>query len=128
MSRLNPNTIFRISCHSSGSRDSSVGIAIRYGLDGPGIESRWGAKFSAPIEIGSEAHPASYRVGTGSFPGIKRPGRDVYHPPLSNDEVKKKSKAIILPPSGSSWPDLGSTVPLPLSLVINYLRHVLRGV
>jgi hypothetical protein len=23
-------------------RDSSVGIATRYGLDGPGIESRWG--------------------------------------------------------------------------------------
>jgi hypothetical protein len=25
-----------------GSRASSVGIATRYGLDGPGIESRWG--------------------------------------------------------------------------------------
>jgi hypothetical protein len=30
--------------------DSSVGIATRYGLDGPGIESRWvGARFSAPV-------------------------------------------------------------------------------
>ena len=27
-----------------GGRDSSVGIATRYGLDGPGIESRWGGK------------------------------------------------------------------------------------
>ena len=26
------------------SRDSSVGIATRYGLDGPGIESRWGGE------------------------------------------------------------------------------------
>jgi hypothetical protein len=26
-------------------RDSSVGKAIRYGLDGPGIESRWGKMF-----------------------------------------------------------------------------------
>jgi hypothetical protein len=26
-------------------RDSSVGIAIRYGPDGPGIESRWGRNF-----------------------------------------------------------------------------------
>ena len=26
-------------------RDSSVGIATRYGLDGPGIESRWGGDF-----------------------------------------------------------------------------------
>ena len=25
--------------------DSSVGIAIRYGLDGPGTESRWGRDF-----------------------------------------------------------------------------------
>jgi hypothetical protein len=26
-------------------RDSAVGIATRYGLDGPGIESRWGRDF-----------------------------------------------------------------------------------
>jgi len=26
-------------------RDSAVGIATRYGLDGPGIESRWGEIF-----------------------------------------------------------------------------------
>ena len=26
-------------------RDISVGIATRYGLDGPGIESRWGRDF-----------------------------------------------------------------------------------
>ena len=28
--------------HIHVGRDSSVGIATRYGLDGPGIESRWG--------------------------------------------------------------------------------------
>jgi hypothetical protein len=55
--------------------DSSVGIATRYGLDGPGIASRWGARFAAPVQTGSETHPASYTVGTGSFPG----GLD--HPP-----------------------------------------------
>jgi hypothetical protein len=26
-------------------------------------------------------HPASYALGTGSFPGVKRPGRGVDHPP-----------------------------------------------
>ena len=31
-------------------RDSSVGIATRYGLDGQGIESRWGARFSATVQ------------------------------------------------------------------------------
>jgi len=48
-----------------------VGIAIGYGLDGPGIESRWGARFSAPVQTGPGAHPASCTMGTGSFPGVK---------------------------------------------------------
>jgi hypothetical protein len=55
-------------------RDSSVGIATRYGLDGPGIESRWGARFSAPVQVGLGAHPASYTMGTGSFPGYSGQG------------------------------------------------------
>ena len=51
------------------SRGSSVGRATAYGLDGRGIESRWGAKFSAPVKTGPEAHPAPCTMGTGSFPG-----------------------------------------------------------
>jgi hypothetical protein len=50
------------------SRDGEVDIATRYGPDGPGIESRWGT-ISAPVQTDSEAHPASYTMGTGSFPG-----------------------------------------------------------
>jgi hypothetical protein len=56
---------------------SSVGIATDYGLDGPGIESRWGrggAGFFAHVQTGPEAHPASYTMGTGSFPGSKAAG------------------------------------------------------
>jgi hypothetical protein len=33
-------------------RDSVVGIATRYGLDNPGIEPRWGARFSADLPWG----------------------------------------------------------------------------
>ena len=33
---------------NSGGRVSSVGIATRYRLDGPGIESRWGRDFPHP--------------------------------------------------------------------------------
>ena len=33
-------------------RDNSDGIATRYGLDSPGIESRWGARFSSPVQTG----------------------------------------------------------------------------
>jgi hypothetical protein len=36
-----------------------VGIATGYGLDGPGIESRWGARITAPVQTGPGANPAS---------------------------------------------------------------------
>ena len=52
-------------------RDSAVGIAIGYGLDGPWIESRWGARFSAPVQTGLGSHPASCKMGNGSFPGVE---------------------------------------------------------
>ena len=48
-------------------RVSSVGIATRYGLEGPGIESQWGARFSSPVQTGHVSHPASYTLGTGSL-------------------------------------------------------------
>ena len=56
--------------------DCSVGIATGYGLDGPGIEYRWGARFSAPVLTGHGPHAASCTMGTGSFPGVKS-GRGV---------------------------------------------------
>ena len=65
-------------------------IANRYGLDGPGIESRWVARFSASVHTGPGDHPASYTMGTGSFSGIKRPGRGVDHPTPSSAEVKER--------------------------------------
>ena len=49
----------------------AVGIATGYGLDGPGIESRWGPRFSTPVQTGPGAHSASCKMGTGSFPGVK---------------------------------------------------------
>ena len=52
---------------SSMGRDSSVGIATGYGLDGPEIESRWETRFSAPVQTGPGLHPASYTMSTGSL-------------------------------------------------------------
>jgi hypothetical protein len=48
-------------------RDSSVGIAISYGLDGPGIESRWRRDFPHP------SRPALYN-GYRVIPGGKAAG------------------------------------------------------
>jgi hypothetical protein len=77
---------------------------IRYGLDGPGIESQWGEeRFSAPVQTGSEAHPASYTIGTGYFPGVKRPGRGGDHPPPSSAEVKESVELYHYSPFGPSW-------------------------
>ena len=52
-------------------RDSSVVIVTHYRLDGPGIESNWGARLSAPVQTGPGAHTASCTMSAGSFPGGK---------------------------------------------------------
>ena len=46
-------------------RDGSVGIATRYGLDGPGIESRWGWDFPHPSRpsLGPTQPPAQWVPG-----------------------------------------------------------------
>jgi hypothetical protein len=63
-------------------QDSSVFKATGYGMDVPEIKSRWGkGRFFALVQTGPGAHPASYIMGTGSFPGVKRPGRGIDHHP-----------------------------------------------
>ena len=49
-----------------------------------------GAKFSFPVQTGPRAHPASYTMGTGSFPAVKRARRGADHPPSSSAEVKER--------------------------------------
>ena len=68
--------------HLSCGPGSSVGVATAHGLDGPGIESRWGARFSAPVQTGPEAHPASCTMRTGSFPGLSGRGATLTPHPL----------------------------------------------
>ena len=69
----------------------SSGPATCYRLNGPGIESWWGgARFFLPLQTDPGAYPASFTMGTVSFPGVNRVGRDVDHPPLSNAEVKER--------------------------------------
>ena len=53
-----------------------LGCTLLYRLDDQGIESRRGAIFSAPVQTGPGAHPASCTMGIGSFLGVKS-GRGV---------------------------------------------------
>jgi hypothetical protein len=56
--------------------DSVVGIATGYGLDGPGIESRWGRDFPhlPKPALGPTQPPVQWVTGLSQ--GKERPGRD----------------------------------------------------
>ena len=61
-----------------------------------GIESRWGRDFP-PVQTGPGAHPASCKMGTGSFPGVKC-GRGVLLTTHTLLVLRSwKSRAITLP-------------------------------
>jgi hypothetical protein len=59
-----------------------------------------GARFSAPVQTGPGAHTASYTMGTGVFPGVKRLERGIEHPPPSSAEVKDGVELYLYSPSG----------------------------
>jgi len=91
----------------SRGQDNALSIATRYGLDGPGIESWLGVRFSAPIQTGPGAYPASFTMGTGSFLGVKQPGCGVDHPPPSSAKVKDRVQLYLYSLYGPSLPVLG---------------------
>jgi hypothetical protein len=83
---------------------SVVGIKTGYGLDGPRIESRWGARFSA-----SGAHPASRTMGTGSFPEVK-----------SGQGVTLTPHPLLVP-----RPRKGRAIPLPSLFLYIFLKSII---
>jgi hypothetical protein len=76
--------------HTGVGRGSSVGIATELQSRHSGDRIPVGAIFCETVYIGPGAHPASCKVGTGSSPGVKRPGRGVNHTPASTAEVKER--------------------------------------
>jgi len=93
-------------------RDSSVGIATYYEVEGPGIVSRW--------VWGDFLHPSRPVLGPtvtvvqwipGLFPGegVKGPDRGVDHLSASSAEVKERVKLYLYSPLGFCglfWGDL----------------------
>jgi len=66
-----------------------------------------GGRFSAPVQTDPWAHPASYTMVIGSFPGVKRRGYGDDHPPPSSAEVKERVELYLYSTSGPSRPVIG---------------------
>jgi len=74
----------------------------------PGRSGDWlpvGGRFLAPWG------PPTYTMCTGSFPGVKQPGRGIDHPPLSSAEVKERVGLNLYSTLGPSWLVLGWALP-----------------
>jgi hypothetical protein len=69
-------------------------IAIRYDLGGLGIESRRGARFSAPVQTASGSYPNSSTMGTELFPS-------------SSAEVKERVELYLYFSPVFSWQVIG---------------------
>jgi hypothetical protein len=87
--------------------DSSVGIATRYGLGGPDIESQWGEIFCTGPNRPWGPPNIFYNGYRVSFHGVRLPGRGVDHPPSFSAEVKERVQLYIYSPSGPSRPVTG---------------------
>ena len=92
-----------------------INLALHRGTDGSEELSRYseslragrsgdripvGVRFSAPVQTAPGAHPASYTMGTGSFPWVKRPGRGVEHPLHIASRLKKEYRCNSTPTLG----------------------------
>jgi hypothetical protein len=97
--------------NQSWSRDSVVGIATRYGLDVPGIESKWGRDFLhlSRRALGPTQPPVQWIPG---LLGVKRHRCGTDHPPPPSAELKERAELYLYSPSGPSWPVLGWPLPL----------------
>jgi len=109
-------------CDGAGIAQSVQRLASSWTVRGsnPG-----GWRFSAPVHTNTWAHPASYTIGIGSFPGVKRPERDLDSPLPSSAEVKEWVELYFYSPSGPSRPVLGWTLPLQIQHVWqhNTIKH-----
>jgi hypothetical protein len=112
------------------SRDSSVGIALGYGLDYRGSRVRFLAgagNFSLHhrVQNGSGSHPAPIQWVLGALSlGVKQPGREADHSHPSSAEVKEWVELYIHSPNTPSWRgaylSTGTTLPLTFTLYRHY--------
>ena len=102
---------------------SSVGIVTGYGLDGPGIKSRWGGEIFRNCPDQPWGPPNLLYNGYRVFPGDKkRPGRDTDPSPPSSAFGHERVELYLYSPYGpfglyrASVSVQGWPLPLPLPL------------
>ena len=78
--------------------------------DSPGIESRWRARFSAPVQTGPGGPSSLLYNGYRRFLGSKTAGGWRW-PPRPSAKVKERVEVFLCSPSGPSRPVLGWSLP-----------------
>jgi hypothetical protein len=77
---------------------SVVGIATAYGLEGPGIESRWGRDFPHLSRPALRPTQPPVQWVPGLSRGKVRPGRDADPSPTSSAEFKNRVELYLYSP------------------------------
>ena len=72
-------------------------------------------RFSIPVQTGPRADPASCKMSTESFPGVKRPRHGVNQPLPSSAEVKVRVELYLYSPSVPSMHVIGGNLSLPFT-------------
>jgi hypothetical protein len=85
-------------------------VATRDGLDGP-IGSRWPRDFAYLSRLAMTLTHPPLKWVPGHFPGVKRPGRGVNHPPHMAPRLKIEKCCNSNPPPLPSWQVFMSTLP-----------------
>jgi hypothetical protein len=95
--------------HAHWNYDSSVGIALGYGLDDQGsrvwfLAGAGDFSLHCCVQNGSGAYPAPMEWVPGDTSlGVKRPGREADHSPPSSAEVKEWVELHTHSPNTPSW-------------------------
>ena len=102
-------------------RDSSVGIAIRYRLDGSGIESRRGRDLPHPSKPAlGPTQPPIPDLSQGKAAEAWR-----WPPTPSSAEVKERVELYLYSPHAPSWPVMVWTLPFTFHIVARLLGRYL---
>ena len=65
-----------------------------------------------------------FTIGSGSFPGVKRPGRGADPTPPSKCRGHGRVGLYLYFPSGPSWPVMEASLPLFITIIIIIIRHL----